>query len=104
MRRNDCVATSLCPPSTQARTSHRAMSIGSRKDWDEYLRECHCKVPLVMRMLAPPTSVVIEEIIESPVASGVLAPKKGQAIPTVEDFAPLILSLPGITKPSSGFV
>ena len=57
-----------------------------------------------MRMLAPPTSVVIEEIIESPMDLGVPGLKKGQAIPAIEGFAPLILSLPGVAKPSPGFI
>ena len=52
----------------------------------------------------PPTLVVIEEIMESPVDSGVPASKKGQAIPIVEGFPPLIISLPGITEPSPKFV
>ena len=55
-------------------------------------------------MLAPPTSVVNEEIIESPMDLGVPGLKKGQAIPAIEGFAPLILSLPGIAKPSPGFI
>ena len=80
------------------------MIVGSRKDWDEYLRECLCKVPPRMRMLASPTLVIIEEIIESPEVSGLLAPKKGQTIPAIEGFAPLILSLPGISKSSPRFV
>ena len=37
-----------------------------------------------MRIPALPTLVVIKEIVESPVDSGVPAPKKGQAIPVVE--------------------
>lgn len=57
-----------------------------------------------MRMLAPPTSVVTKEIIELLVDSRVPAPKKGQAILAIKDFAPLILSLTGIAEPSSGFV
>ena len=62
------------------------------------MQERLCKVPLGMRMLAPPTSVVIEEIKEFPVDSGVLALKKEQTMPAIEGFAPLILSLPGIVK------
>ena len=61
-------------------------------------------VPLGMRTLAPLTSVVIEEIIESPMDSRALAPKKEQTMPAIEGFSPLILSLLGITKPSLGFV
>ena len=97
------MATSLCPPNTQARTSHNTMLMGLRKDWDEYLQECLCKVPPRIRMLAPPTWVVIKEIIESPVDSGVSAPKKEQTLPAIEGFAPSILSLPRIAKPSPGF-
>ena len=55
-------------------------------------------------MLASPTLVIIEEIIESLEVSGLLAPKKGQTIPAIEGFAPLILSLPGISKSSPRFV
>ena len=55
-------------------------------------------------MPAPPTSVIIEEIIESPVDSGVPSPKKEQTPLTIKGFAPLILSLIGIVKPSPGFV
>ena len=55
-------------------------------------------------MPAPSTSVVIEEIIESLMNSEVLAPKKDQTMPTIECFAPLILSLLGIAEPSPGFV
>ena len=46
-------------------TSHSAMSIGLRKDYDKYLRERLCKIPP-----APPTSVIIKEITESSVDSG----------------------------------
>lgn len=93
------MVASLCPQSTQARTSHNL-----RKDWDEYLQEHLCKVPPGMRMFAPSTLIVIKEIIESLVDSGVLTPKKEQIMPTIEGFAPLILSLPGIAEPSPGFV
>ena len=34
---NDCMAASLCPLNTQSGTSHIDVTIGSRKDWDEYL-------------------------------------------------------------------
>ena len=57
-----------------------------------------------MRMLASPTLVIIEEIIESPEVLGLPALKKGQTIPAIEGFAPLILSLPGISKSSPRFV
>ena len=93
------MAANLYPPSTH--TSHSAMSVGSRKDGDEYLQESLCKVPPGIRMPVPQTSVVIKEIIELPVDSGLPALKKEQ---TIEGFAPLILSLPGIAKSSLGFV
>ena len=57
-----------------------------------------------MRTLVPLTSVVIEEIIEAPMVSRALAPKKEQTMPAIEGFSPLILSLLGITEPSLGFV
>ena len=44
------------------------MLVELRDDWDEYLREHLCKIPP-----APLTLVIIEEIIESPVDSRVLA-------------------------------
>ena len=56
-----------------------------------------------MRIPVPLTLVVTEEIIESPVDLRVPAPKKGQTMPAIEGFAPLILSLLGIVKPSPGF-
>lgn len=95
---------SLCLPSTQARTGHGVMLVGSREDWDKYLRECLCKVPLGMRTLAPLTLIVIKMIIELPVDSRVPAPKKGQTIPTIKGFTSLILSLPRIAESSQGFV
>ena len=104
MHRGDCMATSLCPPGLQEGTGHSAMFVGSRKDWDEYLKEHVCKVPLGIRISAPPTLVVIEEIVESSLDSEVLAPKKEQAVSAIKGFAPLILSLPKITKLSLGFV
>ena len=54
-----------------------------------------------MRTLVPPTSVVIEEIIESPVDLRLPALKKEQ---TIDGFAPLILSLLGTAKSSLEFV
>ena len=101
MHRNDCMVASLCLSNTQ---SHSAMSIGSRKDWDEYLQECFCKVLPGMRTLGPPTSVIIEEIIELPVDLGVPALEKKQTLLAIEGFAPLILSLLGIIEPSPRFV
>ena len=68
------------------------------------MQERLCKVPLGMRMLAPSTSFVIEEVIESPMDSRVLALKKEQTMLAIEGFAPLILSLLGIAEPSLRFV
>ena len=90
------IVASLCPPSTQAGTSHNSMTIGSRKEWDEYLRECFCKIPP-----APLTSVFIKEIVESPVDLRASLSKKGQTTPVIEGFAPLVLTLPAIAKSSS---
>ena len=104
MHRGDCMATSLCPLGLQEGTSHSAMSVGSRKDWDKYLKENVCKVPLGIRISAPPTLVVIEEIVESPLDLKASAPKKEQVVSAIKGFAPLILSLPEITKLSLGFV
>ena len=92
------MATSLCLPGLQEGTSHSAMSVGSRKDWDEYLKEHVCKVPLGMRISAPPTLVVIEEIVESSLDSEVSTPKKEQTVLDIKGFAPQILSSPKITK------
>ena len=47
-------------------------TIGSRKDLDEYLLECLCKVPLALL-----TFIIIKEITELPMDSGALASKKG---------------------------
>ena len=56
------MAASLCPPTVQSRTSCNAILVGSRKDWDEYLQKLLGQVTS-----AHPSSVVIEEIIESPI-------------------------------------
>ena len=93
------MAASLCPPNSQAGTSHNAISIGSRKDWDEYLQERLCRIPST-----PSTLIIIEEITESPMDSKALAPKKGQAMLTVESFTPLVLALLAVTEPSPGFI
>ena len=61
VRRGDCMAASLCPLTTQSGATCNAISVGLRKDWDEYLQKHLGKVTSV-----PPSSVVIEEIIESP--------------------------------------
>ena len=57
-----------------------------------------------MRTPALLTSIVIEEITESLVDSKVPAPKKGQAMPTIKGFTPLVLALLVIVEPSLGFI
>ena len=69
-------ATSLYLIGLLVGTGHGAMSVGCRKDWDEYLKKRVCKVPLGIGVLAPPTSVVIEEIVESSLDSELSTPKK----------------------------
>ena len=91
-------------PSKYTETSHSAVTIGSRKDWDKYLQEHLCKLPPRMRTPTPLTSIVIEETTELPVDSGVPASKKEQTMPTIKGFAPLVLALPIIAKPSPGFI
>ena len=57
-----------------------------------------------MKKPSPSTSIVTKEITESLVDLGVSTLKKEQTMLAIEGFAPLILSLPGIAKPSLGFV
>ena len=54
------MAASLCPLATQLGASCNAISIGLRKDWDEYLQKCLGKVTST-----PPSLVVIKDIVES---------------------------------------
>ena len=98
MHRVNCTTTSLYLIGLLVGTGHGAMSMGSRKDWNEYLKKRVCKVPLGIGVLAPPTSVVIEEIVESSLDSEVSTPKKEQTILDIKGFAPQILSSPKITK------
>ena len=79
MRKGNCIVASLCLLASQSRDDYNAISVGSRKDYDEYLQKCLGKVTL-----APPSSVVIEEIIESPVDSKLSDLGKGQAPPAIE--------------------
>jgi len=72
------------------------LSVGSRKDWDEYLQKCFGKVTS-----APSSSVVIKEIIESLTDSGSSNSRKGQTLPTIEGFTPLVLALPAVAEPAS---
>ena len=48
----------------------------------------------------PPSSVVIEEIIESPADPGSSDSGKGQASPAIKGFIPLVLALLTITGPT----
>ena len=75
------------------------LSVGSRKDWDEYLQKCFGKVTS-----APTSSVVIKEIIESLTDSGSSNSGKGQTLPAIEGFTPLVLALPTVTEPASSSV
>ena len=75
------------------------MSIGSRKDWDEYLQKCLCRIPP-----GPPTSIIIKKITESPVDSGAPSSKKGQTMLAIKGFTPLVLALLAVAEPSLGFI
>ena len=96
VQKGDCMATSLCPPTVQSESSCNAISIGSRKDWDDYLQKCLGQVTL-----APPSSVVIKGIIESLADLGSSDSGKGQALPAIGGFAPLVLALLAVTGPTS---
>ena len=90
------MAASLCPPIVQSGASYNSISVRSRKDWDEYLLKCLGKATL-----APPSSIVIEDIIESPMDPRSSDSRKGQALPAIEGFAPLVLALLAIIGPTS---
>ena len=96
MWKGDCMAASLCPPIVQSGASYNSISVRSRKDWDEYLLKCLGKATS-----APPSSIVIEDIIESPMDPRSSDSGKGQALPTIEGFAPLVLALLAIIGPTS---
>ena len=49
----------------------------------------------------PSSSVVIEEIVESPADLGSSDLGKGQVSPTIEGFTPLVLALPIVAWPAS---
>ncbi|KAK9988704.1 hypothetical protein SO802_028943 [Lithocarpus litseifolius] len=99
VQRDDCVAANLCPLANQSGTSCNAVSVGSRKDYDKYLPKRLGKVTSL-----PPSSVVIEEIIESPVDSESSNLGKGQALPVIEGFTLLVLTLLAIVGPASSSV
>ena len=86
----------LCPPTVQSESNCNAVSVGSRKDWDEYLQKLLGQVTS-----AHPSSVVIEEIIESPIDPRSSDSGKRQVPPTIGGFAPLVLTLTAITRPTS---
>ena len=93
------MAASLCPLTIQLEASYNAISVRSRKDWDEYLQKCLGQVAP-----APSFSVVIEETVETPTNSGSSDSGKGQAPPTIRGFTLLVLALPAITRPTSSSV
>ena len=76
------MAASLCPPTVQSRASCNAISIGSKKEWDKYLLK-----RLGQITPSPPSSVVIEEIIESPTDLRSSDSKKRQTPPAIGGFA-----------------
>ena len=99
MQRGDCMVAGLYPLATQLGASCNAILVRSRKDWDEYLQKRLGKVTL-----APPSSVVIEEIIELPTDSGLSDSEKGQAPLAIEGFTPLVIALPTILRQTSSSV
>ena len=90
------MATSLCPPFAQLGTNCNAISVGSRKDWDEYLQKRLGKVTL-----APLFLVVIKEIVESPTDPRSSDLGKGQVPHAIGRLAPLVLALPVAVGPTS---
>ena len=58
VQKGDCMATSFCPPITESGTSCNAISVGSRKDWNEYLLKRLGQVAST-----PSSLVVIKEIV-----------------------------------------
>ena len=93
------MVASLCPSAAQSGTSCNAISIGLRKDWDKYLQKCLGKVTSV-----PPSSVVIEEIIESLADSRSSDSRKGQALLAIEEYTSLVLALPAVVGLASSSV
>ena len=76
-----------------------AISVRSKKDWDEYLLKC-----LGLLASAHSSSVVIEEIVETLANLGSLDSGKGQVPPAIGGFAPLVVALPMVTRPASPLV
>ena len=54
--------------------------------------------------LTPPSSVVIEEIVESPMDSRSSDLEKRQTLPAIEGFTPLVSALPAVIRPASSSV
>ncbi|KAK9997908.1 hypothetical protein SO802_017511 [Lithocarpus litseifolius] len=79
--------------------SYNAISVGSRKDWDEYLLKRLGQVAP-----APSFSVVIEKIVESPTDLRSSNSEKRQTPPAIEGFTPLVTALPAVTGPASSSV
>ena len=77
------------------KASYNAISVGSRKDWGEYLLKRLGQVAP-----APPSLVVIEEIVETPTDSGSSDLGKGKVLPAIEGFTPLVLALPAVIGPA----
>ena len=90
---------SLYFSSYPVRSQRNTILVGSRKDWDEYLQKRLGKVTS-----APPLSVVIEKIIESPADPELSDLRKGKTPPTIKGFTPLVLVLPAVTGPTSSSV
>ena len=99
MQKGDCMAASSCPPITQLGTNFNAISVGLKKDWDKYLLKC-----LGLLASAHSFSVVIEEIVETLANPGSLDSGKGQVPPAIGGFAPLVVTLPMVTRPASPLV
>ena len=90
------MVASQCPPTAQSGASCNVTLVGSRKDCGEYLQKCLGKATS-----APPSFVVIEEIIKLPADSRSLDLGKRQASLAIEGFAPLVLALPVVAGPTS---
>ena len=95
VRRSDYMIANLCPLATQLGASYNAISVGSKKEWDKYLLK-----RLGQIAPAPSSSVVIEEIVESPTNSRSSDLGKGQSSLAIEGFTPLVLALHAVIRPA----
>ena len=93
------MATSLCPLATQSEASCNATSVGSRKDWNEYLLKCLGQVAPT-----PSSSVAIKEIVESHTDSRSSDSEKRQTPLAIEGFTPLVPALPTVIGPASSSI